>query len=135
MSASNFLELEVLDHLFGVGAYTPAGKFLALCTADPTDAGTGAAMNEVANAGAYARVNAATCFGTAAASGSISNDAEIAFTTATASWGTVTHFAIVDSGTHGAGNLLFSGALTASKAVASGDTPSFAIGELTITAD
>jgi hypothetical protein len=134
MSASNYLELEILDHIFDIGAYTAPTVYLALCTADPTDAGTGAAMNEVADSGSYARVDASGNFGTAAAAGAISNDAAIEFPAATGSWGTVTHFAIVDSGTHGAGNLLFSGALTASKAITSGDTPQFAIGELTISA-
>ena len=46
MSASDYLELEILDHIFGV-AYAQPTVYLALCTADPTDAGTGASMNEV----------------------------------------------------------------------------------------
>lgn len=132
MGASDYLELEILDDLFSVGAFSPGTPYLALCTADPTDSGTGASMNEVADSGAYARVDISSSFGTAAASGAISNDAAIEFTEATGSWGTVTHFAIVDSGTHGAGNLWMSGALTASKSVVSGDTVRFAIGELTI---
>jgi len=135
MSASNYLELEILDHIFDVGSYTAPNPYLALCTADPTDAGTGASMNEVANSNAYARVDASGAFGTAAATGSIENDAAITFPEATGSWGTVTYFAIVDSGTHGAGNLLFSGALTASRAISNGDTPRFAVGELSITCE
>ena len=126
---------ELIDHLFSVGAYTAPTIYCALCTADPTDAGTGADMSEVADAGAYARVDVSSCFGTAAADGSISNDAAIEFTEATGAWGTVTHFALVDSDTHGAGNLLISGALSSSKAVTSGDTVRFAIGEMTISLD
>ena len=54
-SLSDFAELELLDHIFNV-AYTPAANlYLALCTADPTDSGTGAAMNECPNTGSYAR--------------------------------------------------------------------------------
>jgi len=135
VSFSNYLENEVLDHVMGVGAYSAPTVYAALCTADPTEAGTGASMNEVADAGAYARVAVAGSFGTAAADGSISNDAAITFTEATGSWGTVTHFAIVDSGTHGAGNMLASGALSASKTISSGDIPRFAIGELQINLD
>ena len=135
MSFSNYLELKILDHIMGVGSYSAPTTYIALCTADPTDAGTGASMNEVANSGAYARKATSGLFDTAAASGSISNDAAIEFTEATGSWGTVTHVAIVDSGTHGAGNLLASGALDASKAISSGDTMRFAIGELTISLD
>lgn len=136
MSASNYLELEILDHTLGVGAYTMPTAYLALCTDDPTDAGTGASMNEVANSYDYARVALASYFGTAAASGEISNDAAIEFATANGgNWGTITYFAIVDSGTHGAGNLLYSGALTASKTINDGETARFAVGELTISAD
>jgi len=135
MSASNYAELKTLDHIFGISSFAQPTIYVALCTDDPTDAGTGASMNVLADSNSYARVDASGDFGTAAASGSISNDDVIAFPEATGSWGTVTYFAILDSGTHGAGNLLFSGALDTSRAVASGDTPRFAIGELTVTAD
>lgn len=135
MSFSNYWELEVLDATMGVDTLPTPTLYCALCTDDPTDAGTGASMNEVADSGSYARVDVSGDFGTAASSGSISNDAEIAFAEATGSWGTVSHFALVDSGTHGAGNMIASGALTASKTISSGDTASFAIGSLEITLD
>jgi hypothetical protein len=136
MSAfSNYLENEVLDHVMGVGSYTMPTVYIALCTADPTDAGTGASMNEVADSGSYARVAISADFGTPAASGSISNDGEITFPEATGSWGTVSHFALLDSGTHGAGNMLVYGALDSSKEVSSGDTVKFAVGELTVSLD
>ena len=135
MSFSNYLELELLDHLLAVSSYSAPTTWVALCTADPTDAGTGASMNEVADTGAYARVATSGSFGTAAASGSISNDAAITFPELTASWGTVTHFAIVDSETHGAGNMLAYGALTASKTFSVGDTPRFPTGDLTVSLD
>jgi hypothetical protein len=63
----------------------------------------------------------------------MSNDVAITFPTASASWGTVTHFGVFDAST--AGNLLYWGALSVSKAVGSGDTASFAIGELDVTLD
>ena len=64
--------------------------------------------------------------------GLIDNVAEIAFTTATAGWGTVTDVAIVDTAS-GAGNILYYGALTASKVVNSGDTFKFNAGDLDVT--
>jgi hypothetical protein len=64
-SLSNFAELELLDHVFNAAYSPPAAVYLALCTADPTDAGTGASMNEVANTGSYART--AITFGAASA--------------------------------------------------------------------
>ena len=127
MSASNYAENVLLDHLISISTH------IALCTADPTDAGTGADMSEVADAGAYARLAIAGLFGTAAAAGAIANDAAAVFTTATAAWGTVTHFALLDGGTHGADNMLISGALTTSRAVVNGDAVRFAIGELELT--
>jgi len=130
---SDYAENELLDHIMGVGSLTMPTVYVALCTADPEDAGTGADMDEVADANAYARVAIAADFSTPAASGSIANDGQIDFVEATGAWGTVTHFALLDSGTHGAGNMLAHGDLTASKAVGDGDTVSFAIGDLTVT--
>jgi hypothetical protein len=134
-SFSNYLELELLDHILGDGAYTSPTAYIALCTADPTDAGTGASMNEVANSNAYARVATDAADWNAAAAGSKDNALAITFPEATGSWGTITHFAIVDSGTHGAGNMLVHGSLSVSKTIANGDAPRFAAGDLTITLD
>lgn len=127
-SFSNYLEDELLDHVVGKTAYVMPTAYVALCTADPTDTGTGASMSEVPNAGAYARVSTAGADWNASASGSISNVNDVTFPEASASWGTVTHFAIVDSGTYGAGNLLAHGTLGTSKTVNSGDTAKFAGG-------
>ena len=132
-SLSDYAEVEMLDHIMGVESFTMPTTYIALCTADPTDAGTGANMSEVTNANAYARLALSADFQTGAAAGAIANDGAIEFVTATGSWGTVTHFAILDSGTHGEGNMIAHGDLTASKTVGDGDTPSFAIGELDIT--
>lgn len=134
-SFSNFLELELLDHVMEIGDYVSPTCFLALCTADPTDAGTGASMNEVANSGSYARIAISADFATPAAAGAISNSGQIDFVQASGSWGTVTHWAIVDSVTHGAGNMLMHGDLTASQAISSGTDVSVAIGDLDITLD
>lgn len=129
-SLSNFAETELLDHTINGNAYTPvATVYIALATADPTDAGTGASMNEVANSNGYARI--ACAFG-AASSRTVSNSGTLTFSAATGSWGTVTHFAILDSATHGAGNMLAHGALTASRSVVSGNTPSYAAGEIDV---
>jgi hypothetical protein len=130
---TNYLENIVLDHIFRNQAYTPPTTvYVALCTADPGEAATGASMNEVANSGGYART--AVTFG-AASGGQISNSSAVTFPQATASWGTVTHVALVDSATYGSGNVLAYGALTTSRAIQSGDTAQFAIGALTLSLD
>lgn len=129
---SDFLENELLDHVFGNAAYSaPATLYMALFTAAPTDAGGGTE----ASGGGYDRAdvtNNATNF-PAATGGLKENGASISFATASGSWGTVTHWALFDA--NSGGNMLVWGALSASKTIDSGDTPSFAVGDLDITLD
>lgn len=120
---------KALDHVMNT-AYTPAATlYVALCTADPTRSATGASMNEVSNTGNYART--AITFG-AASSRRVTQSGSISFPTLNASLGTATHFAVVDSATYGAGNVLGIGALAASKQLVSGNTPTLASGEVYI---
>jgi hypothetical protein len=130
-SLTDYAEDELLDHVFNA-AYSPAATvYLALCTADPTDAATGASMNECANANGYART--AITFGAAAAR-VITQSGAVNFPTASGgSWGTVSHWAIVDSNTYGAGNVLAHGGFTPSKAVPDGSTPSVSSAEINVT--
>lgn len=119
-SLTDYAENKLLDHLFN-SAYTPASTvYLVLCTADPTDAATGASCSEAADANAYART--AISFGTAA-SRRITQDAQVEFSQASGSWGTITHWCIADSATHGAGNILAHGAFTKTFSPVSGNTP------------
>ena len=136
-SFSDYLEKELLDHILGNAAYSaPATVYIGLWTSTLTDASTGSTGTEVSG-GSYARksvTNNSTNW--PAASGTTatkSNGTAITFVTATASWGTVTHFAILDAAT--TGQILGWGQLTASKTIASGDTASFAIGDLDVTLD
>jgi hypothetical protein len=127
-SLSNYAENAVMNHITTNSAYTPAATiYLALATGDPGEAATGASMSEVANSGSYART--AITFG-AAASRRVTQSGAVTFPAATGSWGTVTHWAIVDSATHGAGNVLAYGAFAASKSIVSGNTPSVASGDV-----
>lgn len=127
-SLSNYAESALAEHINTNAAYTPAATiYLALATADPTDAATGASMNEVANSGSYART--AITFG-AAASRRVTQNATVTFPTATGSWGTISHWAIVTSATYGAGNVLAHGAFAVPKSVVSGNTPSVASSEV-----
>lgn len=129
MSKSDYAENKVNELLVGKTAFALPTAFISLHTASPTDAGTGAEVT----GGAYGRKSTVGADWNTSAAGSISNATAQAFPTATAAWGTVTHFAVWDAVT--AGNMLFWGALTVSKVVASGDTPSFAIGALVHTED
>lgn len=126
MSAkSNYLENKVIDHFLGTSSTSaPSNVYLALHTADPTDAGSGA---EVSGNG-YSRQ--AITFA-AASNGSASSNTAEEFTASGGAFGTITHFGIWDAST--SGNLLYHGALTASKTIADGDTLRFASGNITIT--
>lgn len=130
-SFSDFLENELLDHVFGNAAYTaPATLYISAYTAAPTDAGGGTEVS----GNAYARVavtNNATNF-PAASGGAKSNGVAIVFPTATpATWGSVVAIGIHDALT--AGNLLgYDGAITP-KTVAANDTLRIPIGDLDIT--
>ena len=61
------------------------------------------------------------------------NTSDVDFITATADWGTITHFGIFDAVT--SGNLLFHGTLTESRTVNSGGQAKFLATELQIDLD
>jgi hypothetical protein len=132
-SLSDYAEKKVQDLILGAVAFTAPATHVALFTVAPTDSGGGTEVT----GGSYARVNVtnnATNWPAATgATAAKSNGTAITFPTASASWGTVVAFGIFDAGT--GGNLLWWGDLTTSKAVGSGDTPSFAIGALAFTMD
>jgi hypothetical protein len=125
-SLSNYGENALMGHLFGSAFSPPATVYLALATGDPGEAGTGAAMSEVANANNYTRK--AITFA-AAATRKVVQSGAVTFNQASGAWGTVTHWGIVDSATHGAGNLLAYGAFTTSFSPVSGNTPNIVDGQ------
>lgn len=136
MSAlSDALETSLLNHLLRATAYTPLGTvYLALFTADPGESGV---TGEIAT-GSYARVaiaNTTSNFPQCSTSGvpTKTNGATFTFPTATAAWGTITHWAIYDSAVGGSNVMLFHGPLAESRYVAVGDPPKIAPGEMTIT--
>ena len=140
MSAmSDALEVEIRKHLFRTGSFTkPTVMAASLCSASPTDAGTGASQSELSSTGSYARVDTppldANWSGASSTDGATDNVAAITFATATASWSaTVSHCALNSSATIGSGTMYLHGALTASKTVQSGDIFQFAAGALDVT--
>ncbi len=118
-SLSNYSKAKLGDHLLGTASFTmPAQAYAAAHTADPTDAGSGA---EVSTGGGslYARV--AVDFNAVASPGGTTNPtADVVFPTAGASWGTVTHIALWDNATAGAGNMLMHGPLTIPQSIGTG---------------
>jgi hypothetical protein len=126
MSFSNFLETELLDHVFGGNAYTsPSTVYVSLHTANPDEDGSGA---EVSGGGYVRQAGSFSVTGNTA-----TTTAAIEYATATADYGTVTHVGIYDAST--AGNLLAYAALTASKTISTGDVFRVPSGDLSITLD
>jgi hypothetical protein len=128
MSFSNFLETEILDHVFAGAAYTaPTTLYLALFTAAPGETGGG---TEVTTSGtAYARETVAfTTTGN-----TTSNTASVEYSTATATFGTVTHVGVFDAST--GGNLMAYATLSSSKTIDTGDVFRVPTGDLDITLD
>jgi len=126
MSFSNFLETEILDHVFGGAAYTaPTTHYLALYTATPGETGGG---TEVSGTGYVRKAVAFTTTGN-----TTSNTAAVEYPTAGASWGTVTSVGVFDAET--SGNLMAYAALTTNKTIDSGDVFRVPTADLDITLD
>jgi hypothetical protein len=122
---SNYLENALVNATLRNTSYTtPTTVYVGLYTTDPTDANTG---TEVFG-GSYARIAATFA---APSNGASATNADVTFAVATGSWGTVTHFGILDSLT--SGNLLYHGALTVSKTISTGDVLKITSGNLSVT--
>lgn len=109
-----------------------ANLYLALYTADPGEAGT-ATTSETAYTN-YARQTIVKATGWTDSGSSFTNADLIQFPQCGVTGATLTHVAIVTTASW-AGQILYSGALNASLAVANLIQPQFAIGAITITED
>ena len=125
---SDFAENGLLDLSVNDGAWPGAAAcYLALFTTATDDAAGGTEVS----GNAYARMTVPAGSWAAASGGSKSTSADVNFVAASGSWGTITHVALYDAVT--AGNRIWHGALTASKAIGTGDVFRMASGQLTLT--
>lgn len=124
---SDYAEKLLLDWAMTTGSATrPTAWYVALYTAAPSDSGGGTEVST----GGYARQS--VTFGAASSpGGTTSNTNTVSFTASGANYGTVTHIGIFDNSS--GGNLLWHGAMTASKTVNDGDTLEFSIGNIDLT--
>ena len=135
MSKSNTTENDVLKMaLQGVDPSwrVAANLYCALHTADPGDAGT-ATTSEATYTG-YARVAMVKATAWTDGGASFSNAALVQFPKCTGGTNTITHFSICTTAS-GAGQILYSGALSSSLAVSNNLPPQFGVGELVVTED
>ena len=127
MSFSNTFETHVLQYVFTTDSVTrPTAWYVGLFTADPTDTGSGATEISGNN---YSRVSATFSVSGATAT----TTAAVEFAAATGSWGTISHIGIFDASS--SGNLIAHSALSASKAIGTGDVFRIPTGDLDITLD
>lgn len=136
MSKGNTTETDVLGKLFNNTALSwdaNTDLYVALHTGDPGEAGS-QTTSECAF-GSYARVTVARSgAGWTVSGNTATNAATISFPECTSGSETVTYVSI-GTASSGAGQILYSGALSASRSVSSGITLQFAAGALDITED
>lgn len=123
MSISNYAESALLDALFNNASLAVAARYVKLHIGDPGEAGTSNAAGETTRK---------SVTGAAAASGTFTSVNDLVWTSVSTSE-TYSYVSIWDHVS--AGNCLWTGALTASKAVNSGDTFTIATGSLTVSLD
>ncbi len=135
---SNYTEGNIIETtLRGAAFPVPANVYVALFTADPTDANVTANEVQTAALPAYVRQDAAASAGIAtgwsASADGVSSNAKVITFPANNGAGsvTVTHIGLYDAAT--GGNLLYHAPLVSSKTLLVGDVLSFGIGSITVT--
>lgn len=124
---SDYAEKLLLDWAMTTGSATrPTAWYVALYTAAPSDSGGGTEVST----GGYAR-QSVTFDAASSPGGTTQNNNVVSFTASGANYGTVTHIGIHTAST--GGQLLWHGAMTASKTVNDGDTLEFSVGNIDLT--
>ena len=125
---SGYSQTHLIDHLNGKTSFTmPATVALALCTVVPDSSKTGATITEAAYTGYGRQAVAGSGFNAASAGGagvasSATNNGSITFGACTAGSSVIIGWALCDSATSGAGNMLWWGSTT-STTISTTQTP------------
>lgn len=123
MTIANYAENKILDALFNNTSLAVTQPYVKLHTGDPGEDCTANAATET--------TRKALSVG-AASTGTVTSDADLVWSNMAGSE-TISHISVWDASS--GGNALWSGALTASKAVLAGDTLTIPSGSLTISVD
>lgn len=122
MPKTHYLANNVLNAaLRGIAFVPPPSVYVALYTVVPTVLGGGTEVS----GGAYARQTVTL---TVPASGQVTSTADVLFPVASAAWGTVVSFAILDASS--GGNMLYFGNLSTPRSVVASDQVRFPSGQL-----
>jgi len=129
---SNYLEDQITNWIAGTSMTAPTATFVQLYNGDPTDTGLGGTPIVIATA---ARTSIASGVGSwtrgTGGNGTITNASAFTITSSATASASATHVAVWDASA--SGNLLFFGALTTAKTIASSDEVKFTSGTLTLT--
>jgi hypothetical protein len=132
MAASDYMENAIINWLRGTAfPGVPTNVYVALFTTATSDAGGGTEVSGGSYARAEVAASAAAWTAPSGGNGETENVDPIAFPTATASWGTITHLALFDAAS--GGNMLYHGALTESKTVGADDSITIGAGAFVLT--
>jgi len=128
---SKYLGDAILNEAFrGVNYTPPTTVYLALYTSNPGDENTGSEVS----GGSYARQAVAfDAITNVAGKSTTMNTLDLVFPVATVSWGTIAYVGVLDALT--GGNLLYYGALAASKLIGIGDQFKVVSGNLVLDLD
>jgi hypothetical protein len=138
---SDYMESGLMNWLLRANSNTfarPSTIALALCSTPPLESQNGSNIPELPNANGYARYTITqnnsnwTEVSQVAGSGFLENGAEYLFTQITANVGHASGWAIVDSATYGAGNVLMCGQFPNPRVIEAGDAPVIRAGALDI---
>jgi hypothetical protein len=138
-AASDYLENKILNYIFDQDSFSVPTTYLALFTNVGEGGGTssnleaGTLTDEVDYANVGVNYSRYQIYFDLATTGTTQNSSTVTFDPATASWGTITHIAIMDSDTIGTGNVLFWGEVTTAKTIDIADQFQVSAGNLTIT--
>jgi hypothetical protein len=122
---SNYLEAELLDHVFGVASYTMPTAYLSFHTGDPGETGASEASG-MARQSLNAKMDAAS-------GGAITSNTLVSVTSSHGSDQTISYLGVWDAVS--GGNFLASLLMSTGKTIGNGDTLSFAAGDLDFTLD
>ena len=134
-SLNNYLENAVLNVVFGQATYTSPTVYIGLATAaiSEDDTGTTLAVATIEPSGGnYARAVTSAASWASAATGLATLSVATTFQSATASWGTITHFFLATAA-NSLANILAFGSVATAKTVASDDIVTFGDGSIVMT--
>lgn len=135
--ASSYGSGVMLDAASGRATQNLGTRYIALCSALPTDASTGATITEVTGPGTNGYARQTIVWTDPAATESTENTALITFGAATAAWGTATYAVLMDSltGVTSGDEIYWWWTLDAAKTAANGDSITIAASAFTMTAE